>query len=113
MLRRAIKLDTYTTFLCKRRFCAYTDRFVFVSFSECREAFALFDRNADGVISFEELSSVMRLLGNNPTEEELSRLMSDLDTDRKHRSTIMIYWIAASPCSILRSSGPVNTVMTT
>ena len=41
----------------------------------------MFDRNGDGSIEFSELATVMRLLGNNPTKEELNEIMNDLDSD--------------------------------
>ena len=41
----------------------------------------MFDHNGDGNIQFDELATVMRLLGNNPTETELNQMMTDLDVD--------------------------------
>jgi Ca2+-binding EF-hand superfamily protein len=42
---------------------------------ELREAFTLFDNDGDGFISIEELALVMRSLGKNPTEDELSAII--------------------------------------
>ena len=39
--------------------------------SELKEAFSLFDRDGDGTISAKELGTVMRSLGQNPSEDEL------------------------------------------
>lgn len=39
----------------------------------------MFDKDQNGTISREELATVMRILGNNPTETEINNLMSDLD----------------------------------
>ncbi len=39
--------------------------------AECREAFALFDRDGDGAITIKEVGSVLRCLGQNPTQAEL------------------------------------------
>ena len=43
----------------------------------------MFDKDGDGHISYSELSDVMRLLGNNPTDDDLRTIMEDLDTNRK------------------------------
>ena len=45
--------------------------------------FALFDKDNDGHISMDELVYIMRLLDNNPTEEDLQSIMKDLDKDGK------------------------------
>ncbi|XP_065294671.1 calmodulin-like [Dermacentor albipictus] len=49
--------------------------------AELREAFALFDKDGDGAISTKELGTVMRSLGQNPTEAELSEIIAELDVD--------------------------------
>ena len=43
----------------------------------------MFDHDGDGSITFDELSRVMRVLGNNPTDEELENWMAELDIDSK------------------------------
>ena len=48
---------------------------------EFREAFAQFDRDADGTISSKELVTVMRSLGQNPTDEELEAMINEVDID--------------------------------
>ena len=48
---------------------------------EYREAFALFDKNGDGTITVTELGTVMRSLGNNPTETELQDMINEVDAD--------------------------------
>ncbi|KAH8811189.1 calcium ion binding, calmodulin [Xylogone sp. PMI_703] len=47
-----------------------------------RDAFTLFDKDGNGKISAKELGSVMRSLGQAPTETELQDLISGVDTDR-------------------------------
>jgi len=44
---------------------------------EYREAFALFDKDKDGFISSDELATVMRSLGHNPTATEVRELISE------------------------------------
>ena len=52
----------------------------FVS-SELKEAFLLFDKDGGGSISGSELGAVMRSLGQNPSEEELSEMIAEVDED--------------------------------
>ena len=52
--------------------------------SEIKEAFALFDKDGDGKITTKELGSVMRSLGQNPTEEELRDMINEVDADGEH-----------------------------
>ncbi|CAG9311064.1 unnamed protein product [Blepharisma stoltei] len=49
--------------------------------TEFKDAFSLFDQNGDGGISILELSTVMRSLGQNPTETELQDMINEIDTD--------------------------------
>ncbi|XP_074657220.1 neo-calmodulin-like [Tubulanus polymorphus] len=46
-----------------------------------REAFNRFDKDGDGKISIEELKSLMKTLGHDPTDEELQKFMSAFDKD--------------------------------
>ncbi|XP_077987608.1 calmodulin-like [Glandiceps talaboti] len=49
--------------------------------AEFWEAFSLFDKNGDGTISIWELGTVMRSLGQNPTDEELQDMIKGVDED--------------------------------
>ncbi|TVT99350.1 hypothetical protein EJB05_55283 [Eragrostis curvula] len=46
-----------------------------------QEAFSLFDKNGDGCITMEELAAVTRSLGLDPSDEELTDMMREVDTD--------------------------------
>ncbi|XP_062108251.1 calmodulin-like protein 8 isoform X2 [Humulus lupulus] len=48
---------------------------------EFKEAFCLFDKDGDGCITIEELATVIRSLDQNPTEEELQDMISEVDVD--------------------------------
>ncbi|XP_074572204.1 calmodulin-5/6/7/8-like isoform X2 [Curcuma longa] len=59
--------------------------------SEFKEAFSLFDKDGDGSVSFtfrsagcvttKEIGTVMRSLGQNPTEAELQDMINEVDAD--------------------------------
>lgn len=49
--------------------------------AEFKEAFSLFDKDGDGTITTKELGTVMRSLGQNPTEAELSDMVNEVDAD--------------------------------
>ena len=49
--------------------------------AEFKEAFNLFDKNGDGTITTKELGTVMRSLGQNPTEAELQDMVKEVDVD--------------------------------
>jgi hypothetical protein len=46
-----------------------------------KEAFSRFDKDGDGTITTKELGTVMRSLGQNPTEAELTDMINELDAD--------------------------------
>ena len=52
--------------------------------SEFKEAFSLFDKDGDGTITTKELGTVMRSLGQNPTEAELQDMINEVDADGKN-----------------------------
>jgi len=49
--------------------------------SEFREAFNIFDKDGDGRITAKELGTVMRSLGQNPSEAELQDMVNEVDLD--------------------------------
>ena len=48
---------------------------------EFKAAFELFDKDRNGHITSKELGTVMRGLGQNPTEEELKQIIREVDLD--------------------------------
>ncbi|OWF37074.1 Calmodulin [Mizuhopecten yessoensis] len=49
--------------------------------AEFKEAFSLFDKDSDGIITTKELGTVMRSLGQNPTEAEVQDMINEVDED--------------------------------
>jgi calmodulin len=49
--------------------------------SELKEAFDLFDKNGDGRIPTKELGTMMRSLGQNPSDSELQDMIDEVDAD--------------------------------
>jgi len=54
--------------------------------AEFKEAFSLFDKDGDGTITTKELGTVMRSLGQNPTEAELQAMRKNCWLYRIHPS---------------------------
>ncbi|KAF9618624.1 hypothetical protein IFM89_002319 [Coptis chinensis] len=48
---------------------------------EFQEAFCLFDKDGDGCITIDELATVIRSLDQNPSEEELLDMITEVDAD--------------------------------
>jgi hypothetical protein len=46
--------------------------------AEFKEAFSLFDRDGDGTIDADELGTVMRSMGHQPTEEEIEDMIREV-----------------------------------
>ncbi|XP_057982182.1 calmodulin-like [Malania oleifera] len=49
--------------------------------AEFKEAFSFFDKDGDGCITTKELGTVMRSLGQNPTEAALQDMINEVDAD--------------------------------
>lgn len=50
---------------------------------ELIECFEMFDKNRDGTISVEELGSILRALGQNPTKAQVDDIMKKADKNGK------------------------------
>ncbi|XP_074662859.1 uncharacterized protein LOC141911725 isoform X2 [Tubulanus polymorphus] len=57
------------------------DQFSEEEIAEFKEAFAIFDKDSSGFITTKELGTVMRTLGQNPTEGQLASMIRDIDVD--------------------------------
>lgn len=53
----------------------------FLHFAEFKAAFDMFDADGGGDISVKELGTVMRMLGQTPTKEELDAIIEEVDED--------------------------------
>merc|ERR1711977_208946 len=60
---------------------AMADQLTEEQIAEFKEAFSLFDKDGDGTMGTKELGTVMRSLGQNPTEAELQDMINEVDTD--------------------------------
>lgn len=82
-IRFKIEKKTLNNYQIKKilHFFFFLPKFVFNYFSEFKEAFSLFDKDGDGTITTSELGTVMRSLGQNPTEAELQDMINEVDAD--------------------------------
>mmetsp|Transcript_14090 Transcript_14090/g.23307 ORF Transcript_14090/g.23307 Transcript_14090/m.23307 type:complete len:152 (-) Transcript_14090:485-940(-) len=60
---------------------ASAEQFTEEQIAEMKEAFSLFDRDGDGAITLKELGTVMRSLGQTPTERDLKEMCDELQAD--------------------------------
>lgn len=65
--------------------CLQADQLTEEQIAEFKEAFSLFDKDGDGTITTKELGTVMRSLGQNPTEAELQDMINEVDADGKYQ----------------------------
>ena len=56
---------------------------ILLFFIEYFEAFNYFDKDNSGYITTKELGTLMKSLGENPTENELQRIINTVDIDGK------------------------------
>ena len=79
---------------------------LFLFWTEFKEAFHLFDRDGDGTIDTAELGTVMRSLGQNPTEVELEEMIKEVDVDGQWEILWLrrSYWTRKATCHSLMPS---------
>jgi calmodulin len=71
--------------------------------NEFKDAFTLFDKDNDGVVTAKELSTVLKSLGHNPTEQELGEMIASVDSDGRCRHFLLPESAVASPSSRVRA----------
>ncbi|KAI5090935.1 calmodulin 2a [Silurus meridionalis] len=72
---------TVSIYECKEWSFIQADQLTEEQIAEFKEAFSLFDKDGDGTITTKELGTVMRSLGQNPTEAELQDMINEVDAD--------------------------------
>ena len=74
-------------------YCVFqADQLTEEQIAEFKEAFSLFDKDGDGTITTKELGTVMRSLGQNPTEAELQDMINEVDADGTSYGILFIYF---------------------
>ena len=58
--------------------------------AEFKQAFNMFDQDGDGAITFDELGTVMRSLGQCPTRQEIKDMIQEVDIDGNVSNYILI-----------------------
>ena len=58
----------------------------YVLITGMQEVFLLFDKDGNNTITVRELGTVMRALGQKPTEEELRMIIAEIDADGNTRN---------------------------
>ena len=82
-----------------------------IDLAEFKEAFSLFDKDGDGTITTKELGTVMRSLGQNPTEAELQDMINEVDADGKGGVfCLIIYYFLPSKLSLYKSDYCIITI---
>ncbi|KAB0398551.1 hypothetical protein E2I00_009902 [Balaenoptera physalus] len=79
LLELVVLLDAQD--VVERLAAAKADQLTEEQIAEFKEAFSLFDKDGDGTITTKELGTVMRSLGQNPTEAELQDMINEVDAD--------------------------------
>ncbi|KAJ2846793.1 hypothetical protein IWW36_004174, partial [Coemansia brasiliensis] len=77
---------------------------------ELRDAFALFDKDNNGVITRNELSILMRSLNHNPTEEEINDMINEVD-ENGDGSIDFPEFVAMMARKPMSSEGPADEIL--
>merc|ERR1711879_161241 len=86
MGRHNLSIQTATHLLCThspdQMTDNLTDNLTTEQISELRETFVLFDKDGDGAITTAELGTVMKSLGQTPTDMEVKEMVDEVDVDK-------------------------------
>ena len=80
------------------------------SYAELLEAFSLFDKDGDGTITTRELGTVMRSMGQNPTEKDLQDMINEVDVDGENKTKLGTR-VALVPVWGQRVASLINTLI--
>lgn len=75
-------------------FTLQADQLTEEQIAEFKEAFSLFDKDGDGTITTKELGTVMRSLGQNPTEAELQDMINEVDADGEYLLDLIFFFLS-------------------
>nr|CAD7441773.1 unnamed protein product [Timema bartmani] len=79
--------------------------------AEFKEAFSLFDKDGDGTITTKELGTVMRSLGQNPTEAELQDMINEVDADAIVKLLLIHSFCAEMSDNSVHHGGTTNNLI--
>jgi len=65
--------------------------------TEIKECFTLYDRDGDGKIACQELGTVIRSLGQNPTEAEVDDIVRNVIRTYDCASILLTAWLSCQP----------------
>uniref|UniRef100_A0A8C9P150 EF-hand domain-containing protein n=1 Tax=Spermophilus dauricus TaxID=99837 RepID=A0A8C9P150_SPEDA len=75
--------------------CGIADQLTEEQIAEFKEAFPLFDIDHDGTITTKGLGTIMRSLGQNPTEAELQDMINEIDADENILHLVFWDWLTS------------------
>ncbi|CAI9107748.1 OLC1v1007183C1 [Oldenlandia corymbosa var. corymbosa] len=82
--------------------------------AEFREAFSLIDKDSDGIITIEELASVMKSLHERPTKEEVREMICEVDVNGNGRIDFEDFLaIMAKKMKVFLNPNKLNSFLTT
>lgn len=62
-----------------------TSLLLFIPLSDFKEAFGLFDRVGDNQVAFNQVADIMRALGQNPTNKDVTKILGNPTADGERK----------------------------